>query len=309
MYSQAAAPTTSIESEAGTLSGGATQITDVSASAGKAVRFASSPLTTRECPPFPAFPDETCTGVPVGYPLQTYTGDFTTTSDGQAIDGLYITGKLVVNNENVTVTNSHIVGRINLNGHKGLDLTDVEVGPDTCPASSSTFQQLTGSGYTLTRTYFHNSAADAIRLSGSGKTIIQDSLIKNACYYTGDHLDTIQWYSPGTTGDVTITHSNIDVRPANYAGNGNAAVFWSDVPGDGSQLTLHNNLFAGGNYTIYINDAPAGSNSVITVTDNRWVDGSYNYGPRNKSNTIAYDGTSGVIWSGNSFVSGAEISY
>jgi len=245
--------------------------------------------------------------VPAGVKLQTV-ANFVTSSSGQTINAKNITGNLVVNHNNVTVTNTRIKGRVEYNGHRGLMLRDVDVGPDSCPGSSNGGNRLLlGGDFTLTRVHMHNNAADLIALTGGGRVVIQDSLFNKTCYYASDHLDTIQYYDPGGVINATIAHSRLDVRPVNTGGNGNAAVFWADFPGAGSRLTLKQNLFAGGNYTVYALDATAGSGVVIDVSNNRFVRNTYTYGPCSTSNSVAYNGTSGVKWSGNAYSDGGAI--
>ncbi|HEX6258643.1 MAG TPA: right-handed parallel beta-helix repeat-containing protein [Candidatus Saccharimonadales bacterium] len=259
----------------------------------------------QSCAPFPAFPDESCTGVPSGIQMQTISGGFSTTGNGQTISGKLITGELVVDHNNVTVVNSRIKGRIIYSG-TGLTLRDVDLGPDACPGSSTGTRLLAGNDFTLTRVHMHNNGDDLLALTGGGNITIRDSLFNKTCYYPGDHLDAIQYYHPGGVPNVTIEHNRIDARASNISGNGNAAVFWADSPGAGARLTLKNNLFAGGNYTVYALDAPAGSGVVIDVNANRLF-AIHIPGPCSTSNSIAFNGTSGVKWSGNAFTDGAPI--
>lgn len=264
------------------------------------------PSGTQGCPAFPAFPESSCTGVPAGVSLSSV-GSFSSSASGQTISGLSISGDLVINHNDVTVTNSRIKGRVVYNA-RGLTLRDVDLGADTCPSSSNGGNRLiAGDDYTLTRVHVHHNGADLIALSGGGTITIQDSLINNTCYYSGDHLDAVQYYDPGGIANVTLLHNYIDARPSNGGGFGNAAIFWADFPGAGSRLNVYNNFLAGGNYTLYALDAHAGSGVVIDVSSNRFLRNQYNYGPCALSNSIPFDGTSGIKWINNAFSDGGVI--
>lgn len=262
---------------------------------------------SQSCPAYPAFPDENCTGVPAGISLTTV-ADLSTTSNGQVIDAMLVLGELVINHDNVTVKNSRVKGRVVYNDHRGLVLQDADLGPDSCPTSSNGgYRLLAGGDYTLIRTHLHHNAADLLALGGGGTITIQDSLFNNTCYYAGDHLDAIQLYDPGAVTNVTVAHSRIDARTVNVVGFGNAAIFWADSPGAGSRLTMYQNLFAGGNYTTYLLDAPSGSNIIIDVHDNRFVRDTYNYGPCTAGGTDPFDGSAGLKWVNNAFSDGVTI--
>ena len=264
------------------------------------------PSGSQSCPAFPAFPDVNCTGVPAGVSLSSI-GSYSSNASGQTISGLSISGDLVINHNNVTVTNSRIKGRVVYNA-RGLTLRDVDLGADTCPSSSNGGNRLiAGDDYTLTRVHAHHNGADLIALAGGGNITIQDSLINGTCYYSGDHLDAIQYYDPGSVANVTLLHNSIDARPANGGGFGNAAIFWADFPGAGSRLNVYNNFMAGGNYTLYALDAHASSGVVIDVSGNRFLRNQYNYGPCALSNSDPFNGSSGIKWTNNAFSDGTPI--
>ncbi len=264
---------------------------------------------TQSCPAYPAFPDESCTGVPAGVSLASAGGSFSTTSVGQTINGMLIDGDLVLNHDNVTVTNSRIKGRVIANGHRGFTLKDADIGGDACPASSNGGDRLINADdYTLIRVHAHHNGADLIAINGGGTITIQDSLINKTCYYDGDHLDAIQFYDPGSVANVTLSHNTIDARPVS-GGFGNAAIFIADSPGAGSRFNIYNNYMAGGNYTLYALDALNGSGVIIDVAGNRFLQGQYNYGPCALSNSDPYNGNSGIIWNNNAFTTGAAITY
>jgi hypothetical protein len=69
--------------------------------------------TGAECPAFPAFPDEACTGWRhTGVALTAYTGPLTITAAGTVIDSKVINGDLCIRANNVTVSRTQIKGTV-----------------------------------------------------------------------------------------------------------------------------------------------------------------------------------------------------
>lgn len=306
-------------------SGQTTIVNNAGASGGKLLTFGSgtsfnaTPVPTpvrapspapqtgaRTCRPYPQMPDSSCTGVPAGVPLATINGDLTTSSDEQVIDGRLITGDLVVRNKNVKVQNTRIKGRVANIASSGLVIVDSDIGADGC--TKSVFNNLNGTNYTLLRSHVHNSGADLIGIGGAGTILVQDSIINQACFFAGDHLDAAQWYAPGDVGHVTFIHTVLDTRPVNVAGAlGNAAIFWADNPGSGTTLTVTQSKFAGGNYTLALYDAMATSRIVLDINNSTFVKNSYMYGPCASSNSVNFDGTSGIKFTNNVFDDGTKL--
>ncbi|ALN90372.1 hypothetical protein LG3211_1396 [Lysobacter gummosus] len=273
--------------------------------------------SARACPPFPAFPNEACTGVPAGQSLTTIAGDYSTSRDGQIINALLITGDLVIRHNNVTVSNSRIKGFVDHRTHRNLVLKDVDLGPDRCPAVNNGGRRLINgdNGYTLIRAHLHHNGDDMLIAGGGEPVVIQDSLIHNTCFYPDDHLDALQFYSPGQVGHLSVIHSDIDARPVNSSGYGNAAIFWADRPGAGSTLTIRESRLAGGGYTLAPYDSGLGSGVVIEVSDTRFVRdsqwGSACYlgqnDPASHSPTVPYNGREGIKWLRNAWSDGTPL--
>ncbi|MFK3651650.1 DUF4082 domain-containing protein [Lysobacter enzymogenes] len=299
------------------------RVSAVDAAGNESARSAPASATTpplgsaRSCAPFPALPDRNCTGVPAGRPLTTVDGDYSTSRDGQTIDGLLITGALIVRHHNVTVSNSRIKGYVDHRTHRNLVLKDVDLGPDACPASNNGGRRLIfgDNGYTLIRAHLHHNGDDLLSVGGGEPVLIQDSLIHQTCFYPGDHLDAVQFYSPGQVGHLSIVHSDIDARPVNSEGFGNAAVFWADRPGAGSSLTIRESRLAGGGYTLAPYDSGLGSGVTIEVSDTRFVRGSQwgsacylgGNNPANHSPTVPYNGSEGIKWLRNAWDDGTPL--
>src|ERR671917_580631 len=67
--------------------------------------------SAQACPPYPAFPDANCTGVPSGVTLTAYTGSCTVTADGAVIDAKTVNcAPLSIRAKNVVIRNSRVNG-------------------------------------------------------------------------------------------------------------------------------------------------------------------------------------------------------
>lgn len=307
LFTSAATLTASFEAESGTRTGGVSAVTDPAASGGGAIKFEPQSVSGA-CPAFPSFPDTSCTGVPAGTSLISG-GDFATTSNGQTITDRLINGDLVLEHNNVTVTNSRIKGRVWAHGHSGLTLRNVDLGPDSCAASPASFATIAQpNGFTLIQTRVHHNAADLIQIGGGQPVLIQDSMLDSTCFYDGAHLDAFQYYDPGGVVNASIIHSVLDSRPVNIVGLGNAAIQWGDFPGSGTVFTLYHNKFAGGNYTTQLNDASIGSGVLIDAHDNVYVKNSYQYGPCTSGGSNNFNGTYGLKFVNNTLDDGTPVS-
>ena len=308
LFTNAATPTVHFEAEDGTRADGAVVVSDAGASGGSAVKFAPPVVTGGSCPAFPSFPDASCTGVPSGTSLVA-SGDITTTSNGQTIDAKLVNGDIVLDHDNVTITNSRIKGRVWAHGHRGLTLSNVDIGPDSCAATAGSFPTIVqADGFTLTQTRVHHNDADLIQIGGGQPVLIQDSVLDRTCYYDGAHLDAFQYYDPGGQVNATIIHSVLDSRPVNVVGLGNAAIQWGDFPGSDTVLTLYHNKFAGGNFTTQLNDASISSHVLIDAHDNVYVKDSYQYGPCTSGGSDNFDGTYGLKFINNKLDDGSATS-
>lgn len=231
-------------------------------------------------------------------PVSTLTvvnSSFSTTSDNQVVDGKRITGDLVVSHSNVVVTNSRILGVVRGSNLRNLTLRNVDLGRDSCPnATNGGTRLISGGNYTVENSRLHHNGADLVNLA-AGSITFRNSWLGNTCYYSGDHLDAIQMYNPGQNVTLLVEKSFLDSRAANTNALGNGAVFIADNPGAQSRFTLKNNLFAGGNYTTSFYDSPN-----FEVTGNKYVAGSYRYGPCSSTHTITF--------SGNTLTNGTPVS-
>jgi hypothetical protein len=139
----AAAAYALFEPGSGSLSGGATVVSNSSASGGQAVKFGSGGtptpgptchLATPNVPDGPdpwggCFPGPTTTGVPAGATLTNYTGDCDLyNSDNLVIDHEIINCSMLNYSHNVTITNSRIVGAFHNNSsNASVTIQDSEI--------------------------------------------------------------------------------------------------------------------------------------------------------------------------------------
>ena len=72
----------------------------------------TSAPTPQACPVFPAFPDATCTGVPAGVTLTSYTGPCTITTPNTVIDRKLVNCVLHPRAAGIVISNSRIIGGV-----------------------------------------------------------------------------------------------------------------------------------------------------------------------------------------------------
>jgi hypothetical protein len=286
----AAGVAASLEPESGALTGGATVVTDATASGGKAVRFSAAatptPTPTPTSTPTPTAtptgtkPSAANTGVPAGTTLTAFNGFYTVSTNGAVVDALNIKGSLTINANNVTIKRTH-VQCIGVNdecvqvvaGHTGTIIQDSDIGggANYTTNTGSPIGILTdyGAGInnaantTLLRVNVHHTI-DGLRLDGN--TTIQDSYIHDL-----DHSDpTAHGDGSQTTGGryLSFLHNTIEAGL-----NSSIYLNWDEpsYPSIG-YVTFDRNYFEGTNsgtsYPLYVNDGTVVG--TITATNNQW---------------------------------------
>jgi hypothetical protein len=256
---------------------------------------ASACPSARPALPAGQFPTAATTGPLAGTAFVRVTGDLASSAAGQVIRNKLIEGDFIAGDANVTLQNSRVLGRIVNENKGGLRIVDSDIGPDACPSGPSDYNELGGTNYELLRSHVHNSGADLIGIGGDGTIKITESLIDQACFYPGDHLDGVQFYAPGALGHVTISRTAIDTKPVNSPEKGNAAIFWADEADPSSTLIVKNSYLAGGNYTLQMR-----TRAVFSVTDTTFEAGNWVYGP-------CYTDAPGVVFTGNKLTDGRPL--
>jgi large repetitive protein len=235
------------------------------------------------------WPDATNTGVPDGVTLLP-SGGIVITKVGTVISGLDIHGTVHIKAADVTVENCQITS----NGWAVVqiqpDVTGTVVrdctinGTGSAPDGTGN-QGIMGQG-TFLRNNIYN-VENGITLTGNN-TVIQDNYIHDLNAGGSPHYDGIQ--IDGGISNLTIRHNTI----INSHGAAGAIMIDNDF-GAISNVTVDNNLLAGGSFTIY-SDAKFNSNPIagVSITNNHIASGQY--GPtlfRGNSPTYtgnAYDG-------------------
>jgi hypothetical protein len=207
-------------------------------------------------PPSGPGPTAATTGVPAGTILQP-SGSLVVDDDGAVIDGLDVTGSILVEADDVTIRRTRVTSDdyypIRLaDGARRLLVEDVEVaGLGDCE-SAINFQH-----YTARRVDVHG-CSDGLKI-GNATTVV-DSYIHDMRMTPGSHNDGIQ--STGGTG--IVIRGNRIVNPSNQT----SCILLGDEEGAIDGVLVEGNWLDGGNYTIY---AGAGTtNPNITVRGNRF---------------------------------------
>lgn len=328
----AAGPFASVDLSTTTPTSPAQIVSDSGTASGKAIQFSSAvttPPNTGNCNS--PYPNVTCTGIPNNTTFaKKVNGDYFATTDGEVIDKWQITGDLVIQAKNVTITNSEIDGHIDNDSlplATSFNVTDSTIGPPGC--STQGWPSINGHDFTATRVWLRGHQ-DAVDMVGNNVTV-NDSLLQ-PCFQPasvvgsdGFHSDGIQDQCGGLCTHVSMTHNtfNSEAFDANGIMTGNSTVYLgSPYNGTGNNVadvTLKNNLFLGGGYSMAILWNNIGDKANWTITDNAWVKGDYAY---NKwvPNQWAYgtwafgpvdtEGScSHINWSGNKIVTVVDTVY
>ncbi len=199
----------------------------------------SAPEETTAPASVTAGPDTT--GVPAGVTL-TAVDPAQFDEDGLVLDGVLISGDVVLTGANQVVRNSRIEGHVAFRG-TGQVLEDSEIG------------SLAVSGATSFRAsrvdIFGRQGEDGIHVtSGRAPTsdiVIEDSWIHSPQVDPESHYDGIQ--VRGVVG-LTLRGNTFDLGP--WAPEYNAAVFLEDANGGNHDVVVERNFINGGGYSVYV---------------------------------------------------------
>lgn len=197
------------------------------------------------------WPDATNTGVPAGKTLTVRQGDLTITQPGTIIDGLDIRGCVSVRATNVTIRNSRITcGSWYAIGVQAGTGSDVWVAPSAnllvenveIVMSSMDMKGIAFDGYTARRVWFHG-GSDCAHF-GENVTV-EDSFcdIPAGRSIGSAHIDGMQ--SDGGR-NIVLRHNTIRVPYSQTS-----AILMSTNTSPIYDVTIVDNLMAGGGYTIY----------------------------------------------------------
>lgn len=200
----------------------------------------------RTCPAYPAFPDANCTGVLPGI-TRTNSGSITTSTAGQVIQNLNVTGRITVNHNNVTIRNVKITNPGGLaitngcgSGRTGTLIEDVELDGTGNSTGASAVDCV---NYTLRRANIHHFGEGP---GGGNGILIEDSYLHDFTDQSasGAHQDGMQFESDDNN---MVRHNTILMnRPNGHVLN--AAIVFG---GNTLNNTAEYNLVGGGGYTLY----------------------------------------------------------
>jgi hypothetical protein len=181
-------------------------------------------------PPLQSFPDASNTGVPPQTSLTGVQGDLHTSDGGQVISGLNISGALVIDHNDVTVTCSRIHGGI-INHGARLRVWSSDLGD---PSGVGTGAGIKSASYTLRRVQIQGTV-DGIRADGD--VDVRDTYVHDL-FYTSDsgqasgmtHNDTVQI----TQGSHMVFAHNTFAAWSFHQGQTAGANTWKTPYGDGA---------------------------------------------------------------------------
>jgi hypothetical protein len=266
------------------------------------------------------FPDSTNTGhLAAGYTSLTPSAGISTSSNGQVITGLNISGPLYVNHNNVTVTGCDIhAGPIDwvviIDGDNAT-FTDCTIrgnGGTTATAPDTSPVQMYGNGWTLRRCNIYNTSGDGIRYADSSGGLLVDSYVHGWVQDPTNepHADGVVC-AEGQVGALTIDHSTIIMWcPDHMTDTVSMAGGLGDPVHD---ILVQNCLLAGGGHIAHGGGDGVCTNvkwlgNTIDMNAGTWDGESYGATVYGLMNRPPPWGTSGNVWSGNVTLDGTPIS-
>ena len=238
------------------------------------------PTTERPTSGPDGFPDASTTGH-VAEDLEPSDG-FVVSEDGAVIEGFDVTGKITIEADDVTVRDSRIttsedygifVDEYAVNA-RFEHLTIIGTGPE-CSAGLAPFGSWTARHLDV------SGCVDGVKMHGGQH--LEHSYIHDLAVGDATHNDAVQV----TSGKNSAIHHNTLIAPVQ-----NAAIMMSSNFAAVDNWTITENRFSGGNYTVYVRNQGFGDPTNVTLVNNTWVPGSWQYGPYD------FDGN-GVTMTGN----------
>jgi hypothetical protein len=256
----------------------------------------STTTTTTTRPPTTGWPGPSNTGVPPGTALRP-SGDITINTAGTVIDGLDVSGCILVRASNVTIKRTRVRGACwggaidtDYGAYRNIMISDVEIdGLGQMPQAAL----LGNNGFTCLRCNIHHGGR---AVSMGGDVVIQDSWLHDEVSGPGTHNT-----AAGSNGgsNMTVRHSVLDINTPEGASA--ALSFYGDFsPVD--NITVDNNLFNGGAYCTMagsVEGKPYPQATNVRYTNNhfgrKYAANCGQYGP-----VAFFDGSAqGSVWSGN----------
>ncbi len=208
----------------------------------------SSDPTSPSASAAPERPDESTTGVPAGVELEPSEG-LEITEDGAVVEGLHITGSVVISADDVTFRDSLVQTDTSLypvvvDGASDVVIEDIEV--DNMGGTGIGIF-ISDSSVTVRRADVH-SAEDGIRIQSDDVTI-EDSYVHDLQRHSGGHHDAVQIRSGD---DITLEGNTLLPFNEETDDEMNAAVQIGSLVGDDqiTDLRVIDNYMDGGGFTV-----------------------------------------------------------
>jgi hypothetical protein len=246
------------------------------------------------------WPDSSNTGT--SGTLTPFSGELSTSSNGQVIEDLDIDGRVEVNHSGVIIRNCRITspGGASFPGSKcvyggggdlqGLLVEDCEL----TSANAGTYDSVIGDdNYTLRRTFIHH-VPEGPRIG--------DNVLYEDCYFAlliGNdeeaHSDGSQ--VTGSCVDSTYRHNTVIAVNVDDGDQTSALLCGPDL-GDVTGLVVEDNLFAAGGYTTYFGGSDFDADD-WTITGNRYGPLTGDMAPTFGRLSGNIGGVTNLTWSGN----------
>ncbi|MBP1862315.1 calcium-binding protein [Rhizobium herbae] len=212
------------------------------------------------------FPDATNTGLKAGVALTKYNGTLHITQDNAVISNMDITGDVIIDAKNVTMSNVKVSSNGAwtaikvMDGATGFTLQDSEIDGGAG-----------GNGIYGHGTFLRNDIHDVENgINVSGPSEIGDNYIHDFRGSSEAHYDGIE---VNAGHDIHIFHNTVIVDQSQTS-----AVMLDNYFGGLSNITVENNRLAGGGYTVYLDGRFGGGpvdDSTIKIINNQIGDGAY----------------------------------
>jgi len=208
------------------------------------------PNNTALSEPWPGSPSQAGTVSPVS--ALTPSGSFSTSSDGQVIEGLYVTGRITIAHDNVTVRDT----KLDLTGNYALHVPTRSDG--SCPVGTvfenveidgalgdETYTPVYGEGcgFVLSKAYIHNTG-QSVKIMG-GATVQDSFIITSEAGPSGAHRNAIE-----ARGNDNNILRNYLVCSAD-TGCSSALAIYNDVKAVSDVFVQGNFLAANAGYCVY----------------------------------------------------------
>ncbi|MBO3746962.1 hypothetical protein J5X84_12870 [Streptosporangiaceae bacterium NEAU-GS5] len=278
--------------------------------AGCSAATSSAPPTPRPAPSKEAspkrlaWPGPSNTGVPDGVVLKP-SGSIKVTVPGTVIEGMDVHGEIEVMADDVVVRNTRVRGVegwwgiLQRQGYSGLTVEDTEIfGNGRQRTQFGILNQ--GVMITVRRVDVHTISNGISTEQG----LVEDSYFHDPKYYKDDHVDMIMSSGPPADGTKLVIRHNTAINTLDQTG---AISLFQDF-GVVRDVTVQNNLMAGGGWAFYAGAGVKGVSSNIKVIGNVF---SRRVWPKGGSaGPVAYWDANGPgnEWRGNHWEDGGEVS-